>query len=84
MALTKETIIDKLEVVGPHKIIGLREATVVTEDGVELARNIHRRIITPDKDVSNEVDEVKSVTDVVWTDEIKSSWATYKEANKGV
>ena len=84
MALTKETIIDKLEVVGPYKIIGLREATVVSEDGVELARNLHRRIINPDEDVSNEVNEIKSVTDVVWTDEIKSSWAAYKEANKGV
>tara|TARA_R110000824_G_scaffold350915_2_gene537845 strand:+ start:1143 stop:1397 length:255 start_codon:yes stop_codon:yes gene_type:complete len=84
MALTKETIIDKLEVVGPHKIIGLREATVVSEDGVELARNFHRRVINPDEDISNETDEVKSVTNVVWTDEIKSSWASYKEANKGV
>ena len=81
MALTKEIMIDKLEVVGPYKKIGLREATVVSEDGVELARSFTRRVIHPDDDISSETSEVKSVTNVVWTDEIKSSWASYKAAN---
>ena len=84
MALTKETIIDKLEVVGPFKKIGIREAVVVSEDGVELAKNFKRRILHPDEDISSETDEVKSITNVVWTDDVRTSWINHKEANKGV
>ena len=82
MALTKETIIDKLEVVGPFKKIGIREAVVVSEDGVELARSFKRRILHSDEDISSEGDEVKSVTSAGWTDAVKAAWISHKEANK--
>jgi hypothetical protein len=33
MAITKETIEDKIEVVGDLKAINIREATIIKEDG---------------------------------------------------
>ena len=45
MALTKKVIEDKIEVIGDYKAIQIREATVIFEDGVELSRNFHRRVI---------------------------------------
>ena len=47
MALTKEVKIDKLEIVGDFKQVLCREATVVSEDGVELSRSFHRHVLTP-------------------------------------
>ena len=47
MALTKEVKIDKIEIVGDFKHVQCREATVVSEDGVELSRSFHRHVLTP-------------------------------------
>ena len=75
MALSKEVINDKYEVVGVYKHIQVRTATVVKEDDVELSRSFHRRVLTPNMDVSSESDEIKGMADALWTDAVKESWA---------
>ena len=45
MAITKEIIEDKIEVVGDYKAIQVRTATVIKEDGVELSRSFHRHAL---------------------------------------
>jgi len=47
MALTKEIIYDKIEVVGVYKLVHCREATVIKEDGVELSRSYNRHVLQP-------------------------------------
>jgi hypothetical protein len=42
MAITKETQIGKIEVVGKYKSVQVRTDTVVMEDGEELSRKYHR------------------------------------------
>ena len=42
MTLTKETIQDKIEVVGDFKHIQVRTATVIKEDGVEMLTPSHK------------------------------------------
>ena len=39
MAITKETIQDKFEVVGEFKYIQVRTASIIKEDGVEISRS---------------------------------------------
>jgi hypothetical protein len=80
MALTKEVKIDKLEIVGDFKHVQCREATVVAEDGVELSRSFHRHVLQPDSDISGEPQETQDVCNAVWTDEVKSAWTTFQEA----
>ena len=75
MALSKSITDDKIEVVGPFKHVQVRTATVVSEDGTELSRSYHRRVITPDANVSGESAEIRGITDAVWTDEVKAAWA---------
>ena len=58
MAITKEIVDDKLEVVGNYKHIQVRTATVIKEDGKELSRSYHRRVLSPDNDVSGESSEI--------------------------
>ena len=78
MALTKEVINDKYEIVSTFKHIQVREATVVKEDGVELSRSFHRRVLTPEMDVSSEPDEIKGMADALWTDEVKEDWFVFQ------
>tara|TARA_R100001244_G_C5130394_1_gene125614 strand:+ start:516 stop:767 length:252 start_codon:yes stop_codon:yes gene_type:complete len=78
MALSKEVINDKYEVVGVHKHIQVRTATIVKEDGVELTRAFNRRVLTPEMDVSSESDEIKGMADALWTDEVKAAWAEFQ------
>ena len=81
MALTKEVKIDKLEIVGDFKHVQCREATVVSEDGVELSRSFNRHVLTPDSDISGEPQETQDICNAVWTDEVKAAWTTFQAEN---
>jgi hypothetical protein len=82
MAITKETQIGKIEVVGKHKFVQVRTDTVVMEDGEELSRKYHRHALMPDADISNEHSEVQAVCNAVWTDEVKANYETFKAAQE--
>ncbi len=78
MAITKETQIGKIEVVGKYKSVQVRTDTVVMEDGEELSRKYHRHALMPDAVITDEHTEVQAVCNAVWTDEIKSAYETFK------
>ena len=78
MAITKETQIGKIEVVGKYKCVQVRNDIVVIEDGEELSRKYHRHTLTPDADISNEHAEVQAVCNAVWTQDVKDAYATFK------
>ena len=93
MAITKETVEDKIEIVGDYKSIQVRTATVIKEDGVELTRSFHRRVLDcissekdgdtwthTDTDVSGESAEVQGIATAVWTNDIKAAKRTANEA----
>ena len=77
MALTEETIQDKIEVVGDYKIVQVRTAVVIKRDGTEISRSFARHTVAPDADISNESAEVKAICNAVHTDAIKTAYATY-------
>ena len=78
MAITKETQIGKIEVVGKYKSVQVRTDTVVMEDNEELSRKYHRHTLAPDADISNEHSEVQAVCNAVWTQDVKDAWKTFK------
>ena len=78
MALTKETQIGKIEVVGQYKSVQVRTDTVVMEDGTELSRKYHRHALSPDANISAEHTEVQAVCNAVWTDAVKAAYETFK------
>lgn len=80
MALGKTTTDDKIEIVGDYKHLNIRTATIISEDGTELSRSFHRRVITPDADVSGESAEIRGIAAAVWTDDVKSAWQTFQSA----
>ena len=78
MAITKETQIGKIEVVGQYKSVQVRTDTVVMEDGEELSRKYHRHALSPDAVITGEHSEVQAVCNAVWTDEVKAAYETFK------
>ena len=82
MALTEETIEDKIEVVGDHKMVQVRTATVIKREGVEIIRSFHRHVVSPDADISGESDEVKAICAIVHTDAVKTAYAKHLEDSK--
>ena len=74
MALEKTVKEDKIEIVdaGDWKVIQVRTATIITDDGTEIARNFHRHVVEPNSDVSGESDEVKKLADIYFTDDAKA------------
>tara|TARA_R100001463_G_scaffold94611_2_gene149209 strand:- start:3739 stop:3984 length:246 start_codon:yes stop_codon:yes gene_type:complete len=74
MALSKVEK-DDYEVRGEYKHINVRTKTSIMEDGAEISYKYHRKVLTPDMDVSGESDELKALCNALWTDEIKKAWA---------
>ena len=93
MAITKEIIEDKIEVVGEHKNIQIRTATVIKEDKVEISRSFHRKVLEcvtssydgsswthTDTDVSGESTDVQGIASTVWTTTVKNAKKAANEA----
>ena len=94
MAITKTITEDKIEIVGDHKTIQVRTATIIKEKGVELTRSFHRHILEcvsssydgsswthTDTDISGESSEVQAIANAVWTDEVKNAKKKENEAS---
>ena len=74
MALEKVITYD-YEVRTEFKHIQERKKTAIVEDGKEISFSYHRRVLTPDADVSSESDEIKGMASALWTDEVKKAYA---------
>ena len=79
MALTKTTVVDRIEVLEDGQI-QVRTATVVDEDGTELSRSFHRHVIAPGDDTSGEAQRVVDVAAATWTPQVIADYETAKAA----
>ena len=77
MAITKRTEEDKIEIVGTHKIIQVRTATIIEEDGTEISKTFSRHSVVPGADVSGESTEVQAIANAVHTDAVITAYNDY-------
>ena len=84
MAITKETQIAKIEVVGEYKAVQIATDTVIKEDGTELSRSRHRKVVHPDQDITGEDAEVQAVCNAVWTQAVKDAWTAFQAKQQSV
>mgnify|MGYP005996074573 CR=1 FL=1 len=77
MSLTEEIVEDKIEVVGEHKYVQVRTATIIKRDGVEISRSFHRHVVAPDADITGESAEVQAVCAAVHTQAVKDAYAAH-------
>mgnify|MGYP001273455786 CR=1 FL=1 len=96
MAITKEIVITKIEVVNTWSI-QVATDTVVKEDDTEIGRSRQRHVLKPysgsskgeddkwthtDTDISGEATEVQAVANAIWTDDVKAAYKTWAETRE--
>ena len=83
MALTEETLNDKIEVInnGDWPCVQVRTATVIKRDGEEISRNFHRHVVMPDADLSAEDADVSAICTTVFTQACKDAYAASQEGD---
>jgi len=88
MALTKTTVVDKIEVMEKGSV-QVRTATRVLEDGVELSSSFHRHVVEPstkasgswaDTDISGEDARVQAIATATWTSAVKTAYQEMMDA----
>jgi len=88
MALTKETVVDKIEVMEMGQV-QVRTATRIKEDGTQLSQAYHRHVVNPstkasgswaDTDISGEDARVQAVATATWTAEVKTAYQEMVDA----
>ncbi len=96
MALSKETVVDKIEVLEKGQV-QVRTATRVLEDGVELSSSFHRHVIDPQvrsgyvkdgsagtwaaTDVTGEAANVQAICTAAWTADVIAAYRAQVLAN---
>jgi len=75
MALTKEQVIDKVEVV-ENGTLQVRQVTRIMEDGKELSSSYHRWSFSPGSDVSDQPANVQAIAAAAWTAEVIAAYET--------
>lgn len=65
MALTKETVVDKIEVL-ENGAIQVRSAIRILEDGQILSQSYHRHVLQPGDDLSAEDPKVVAIANAAW------------------
>ena len=91
MALTESQENDKIEVTQRWNV-GVRNATIIKKDGVELTRSFKRKVLTPGTldasdnlvatDISGEDADVQAICNAAWTDQVKTDYTAFLVANK--
>jgi hypothetical protein len=88
MALTKEIVVDKIEVL-ENGIVQVRTATRIKEDGTQLSQAYSRHLVVPstktdgswgDTDISGEDARVQAVANATWTNSVKTAYQTMSDA----
>ena len=88
MALTKTTVVDKIEVLEMGQV-QVRTATRVLEDGVQLSSSFHRHVVEPstktggswgDTDISGEDARVQAIATATWTSSVKTAYQEMMDA----
>ena len=91
MAITKTLENDKIEVVKKWNI-QVRTASIIKEDGVELTRSFHRKVLQPgtldesdnlvDTNISGEDADVQAICNAAWTTQVKADYKAFLISNK--
>ena len=79
MALEKQTVVDKIEVL-ENGCVQVRTATRIVEDGVQLSQSYHRHVVAPSDDYSGEDARVQAICSATHTAEVIAAYQAAIEA----
>lgn len=82
MTLLKQTVTDKIEIVGPYNHIQVREAIQVLEDGNIISQSYHRYVVSPGE-TSND-SKVQAVITAVHTPDVIAAYQQHLQEQSEV
>lgn len=82
MALTKQTVTDKIEIVGQYNHIQVREAIQVLEDGNVISQSYHRYVVAPGE-TSND-SKVQAIIAAVHTPDVIAAYQQHLQEQSEV
>jgi len=83
MSLSKEIVIDKMEVL-ENGCVQVRQATKIIEDDKVLSTSYHRWVVVPGQDYSAECDKVKAICQATHTEEVINAYQAMLEAQRNI
>ena len=82
MPLTKQTITDKIEIVGQYNHIQVREAIQVLEDGQVISQSYHRYVVAPGETTNDS--KVQAVIAAVHTPDVIAAYQQHLQEQSEV
>jgi len=82
MALTKQTVTDKIEIVGQFNHVQVREAIQVLEDGQVISQSYHRYVVAPGE-TSND-SKVQAIIAAVHTPDVIAAYQQHLQEQSEV
>jgi hypothetical protein len=79
--LEKEEVVDLIQVLEDGSI-QIRKATIIKENGVEIARTFHSHCKYPGENVDEEDERVRVVADSIWTESVIDKYESKTEVIK--
>ena len=73
MALTKQVVVDKIEVL-ENGVVQVRTATRIVEDGEVISSSYHRHVVCPGDDYSDEDSRVQAICAATHTAEVIAAY----------
>ncbi len=73
MALTKQVVVDKIEVL-ENGVVQVRTATRIVEDGEVISSSYHRHVVCPGDDYSSEDSRVQAICAATHTSEVIAAY----------
>ena len=82
MTLASTTVIDKVETL-ENGVLQIRQAEIITKDGVEIARNFTRWTRVPgDTGAHTDPSPIPAIATAVWTSDVVSAYQAAQAAQK--
>jgi hypothetical protein len=81
MAITKELIVDRIEVL-ENGVIQVRTKTAIMEDGKQISSTFHRHVVAPGDDYSKQDARVKAICAATHTAAVVAAYTTAQATAK--
>ena len=79
MALEKQVVVDKIEVL-ESGVIQIRTKTAILEDGVQISGTFHRHVVSPGDDYSKEDARVAAICAATFTADVVAAYQAVAKA----
>jgi hypothetical protein len=75
MTIIKTTNVDQITI-AENGVVFYREAMRIMEDGNEISKTYHRLSLAPGQDLTGIPDNVAAICNVVWTEDVVTTYQT--------